>query len=488
MTATKEDTNKTALDLVAGFKYMLTTDKGLITFLIFFEFSVIMFLGSFSEPVQQVFGGPLIPISLPVVDRVSRIIMLYHSLAVPFLAAIVIFVLSFFSVRPRFESQVRWSIMIGAVLTAIGGLTFAYISPYNWVAHGIYIFGLSISFYAGILLLLGLFPTKNFPDPKLNQEGPYFFGLHLEHINLVLVAIAILISTAIGAYVGANFGQAGMENGFLAEEIVRVEQHNLFERMVVSHLHVMIALLDAAVMLVVFRYSGIKGRWFKIAQILTIPGTITLAIGAWLVLPDFPPAHMVINIGAIFLLSAALILTVGGWNETIKGSLGDSYNASPFSVKIKALLREPVKFGMYFQFFWVNLVVTIPGIYVAFNLDTYRSYPLEGEGGALAGLEYAFNVGHWHVLATLTAIIVLFLAMDYFGIKKGRLRDAMAWLLIIGTIIAFSFATLYTLPLRQGLEGTIFVIVDIGVMIMFLGITLFVLRRLIDIFFSSSNA
>ncbi|MHA1983468.1 MAG: hypothetical protein ACW967_03860, partial [Candidatus Hodarchaeales archaeon] len=417
-----------------------------------------------------------------------RIIMLYHSLAVPFLAAIVIFVLLFFSVRPRFESQVRWSIMIGAVLTAIGGLTFAYLSPYNWVAHGVYIFGLSISFYAGILLLLGLFPTKNFPDPKLNSDGPYLFGLHLEHINLVLVAVAILVSTAIGAYVGANFGQTGMGNGFLAEEIVRAEHHNLFERMIVSHLHVMIALLDAAVMLLVFRYSGIKGRWLKIGQILAIPGTVILAIGAWLVLPDFPSAHMVINVGAMFLLSAALILTIGGWKETIKGSLGDSYNTTSFSGKIKSLLREPVKFGMYFQFLWVNLVVTIPGIYVAINLDTYRSYPLEIEGGAFAGLEYAFNVGHWHILATLTAIIILFLAMDYFGIRKGRIRDSMAWLLTIGTIIAFFFATLYMLPVREGLEEMLFVVIDIGVAIMFSGIIIFVISHLYNIFFSTSDA
>ncbi|MHA1990365.1 MAG: hypothetical protein ACW981_06090 [Candidatus Hodarchaeales archaeon] len=488
MTVKKEEQDKNALDLIAGFRHIFTSDKGLIAFLIFFEFAIIMFLGSFSDPIQQVFGGPLIPISLPLVDRVSRIIMLYHSLAVPFLAAIVIFVLSFFSIRPRFESQVRWSIMIGAVLTTIGGLTFAYLSPYNWIAHGIYIFGLSISFYAGILLLLGLFPTKNFPDPKLNEDGPYLFGLHLEHINLVLVAIAILVSTAIGAYVGANFGQAGLENGFLAEEIVRAEHHNLFERMVVSHLHIMIALLDAAIMLVVFRYSGLKGRWLKIGQIITIPGTIILAIGAWLVLPDFPSAHMVINVGAMFLLSAALILTIGGWNETIKGELGDSYSSTPFSGKIKALLREPVKLGMYFQFFWVNLVVTIPGIYVAFNLDTYRSYPLASEGGAFAGLEYAFNVGHWHVLATLTAIIVLFMAMDYFGIKKGRIRDSMAWLLIIGTIIAFLFATLYMLPVREGIEEMLFVVIDIGVAIMFAGITIFVVNHLYNIFFGSSNA
>ena len=101
--------------------------------------------------------------------------------------------------------------------------------------------------------------------------------------------------------------------------------------------------------------------------------------------------------------------------------------------------------------------------------------------------EYAFNVGHWHVLATLSAIIILFLAMDYFEIKKGKLRDSMAWLLTIGSIIAFAFATLYMLPLREGLEGTIFVIIYIGVMIMFLGITLFVLRRLADIFFKPSH-
>ena len=77
--------------------------------------------------------------------------------------------------------------------------------------------------------------------------------------------------------------------------------------------------------------------------------------------------------------------------------------------------------------------------------------------------------------------------MDYFEIKKGRIRDSMTWLLIIGTIIAFLFATLYMLPIRNGFEEMLFVIIDIGVGIMFAGITIFVVNHVYNIFFSSSN-
>jgi len=77
--------------------------------------------------------------------------------------------------------------------------------------------------------------------------------------------------------------------------------------------------------------------------------------------------------------------------------------------------------------------------------------------------------------------------MDYFGINKGCIRDSMAWLLIIGTIIAFLFAILYMIPFREGLEERLFVVIDIGIRIMFAGITIFVVNHLYNIFFNTSN-
>jgi hypothetical protein len=462
--------------LVYGSKMLFSTNKGLIFFLILFEFGIICFLGSFSDPVQKVFGGPLIPVTLPDVDRVSRIIMLYHSLALPFLAVIVLYVLEFFELRQRFIEQVKWSIVAGSILTASAGLTFAYISPYNWVAHGVFLFGLSISFYSGILLLFAIVPTKNFPTTPKSRQGPYIKGIQLEHLNLTIVALAILISTIIGAYVAANFGQGF--NAFLAEDFVRRPEHTIFERMIISHLHIMIALLDAVVMLIVFRYSNLSGTWYKIALLLTIPGTIIMSSGAWLVITGWEKSHMVINVGAVFLLTAALILTFGGWRTASQSILGETYEKQPFKIKALTVLKDPIKFGLYFQFIWVNAVVTIPGIYVAFNLDNiFRT-------AEYLEVEYAFNVGHWHVLATLTAIIILLLTIDYYNITKKLLRSIMGWFLIVGTIISFFFATVYMLrtPNANDVKFVSFILIDIGVTLMVVGIAIFVIYCILKLY------
>ena len=50
--------------------------------------------------------------------------------------------------------------------------------------------------------------------------------------------------------------------------------------------------------------------------------------------------------------------------------------------------------------------------------------------------------GHWHVLATLSAVILLLLIIDVLDIR-GAARKIMAWLLFTGSVIAFGFAVFY---------------------------------------------
>ncbi|MHA2090858.1 MAG: hypothetical protein ACW98K_08355 [Candidatus Kariarchaeaceae archaeon] len=404
-------------------RQLFSSYKGLIAFIILFELAILVFLSTFSEPVVQIFGDPIIPIDLEDSERsrVARIVMLYHALAVPFVAAVAFFVMEFYEIRESVEQQAKWSILTGAVITGITGIDFAY-GLTDWTAHGLFLLGLSISFYGGVLLAIGIFPTRTFPK-KDDDKGSRLFNRNLEYLNLWLVVMAILVSAVIGAMAGARFG-----NGFeatLAEDIVREEDHTVYERMVISHLHIMVALLATAAMIIVFRHSEMRGKLFHRSMLLTLPGIIIMSIGAWLVVTGWEQAHMVINVGAMFLLAAAAILAWYGIRKISMEELGDKYHnplllTGPtrfkririFLIRLRASLRDPVNFGMYFQFIWVNITVTFPGIYVAINLDTYRSAEYEE-------VERAFNTGHWHVLATMIAIIMLFLSMNYFDIQ-GR--------------------------------------------------------------------
>ncbi len=457
-------------------QFLFKTYHGHTVLMMFLILGIVMFLGSFSEPMRAVVGRPLLPITLDEKERAGRIIILYHSLAIPFLAGVVFLVMNYYDIRERLEPLIRWPLLIGAIMTPITGMLFSYIFntfmldefEFRWVFHGLFLVSLSLVFFSGVLFLIGIFPTKTFPKRETHQTSPYYAWINLEYLNMAIVTICLLISAIIGAIVGSFFG-----NGFeaiLSEDIVR-KDHNILERMVISHLHIMVALLAAAVMLLVFRYTKPKGKWYRIALYLAIPGIIIMSIGAWLVIPDFERAHQIINVGASFLLLSALILTILGWTKISKEKLGTEFDTAPLSKKIRAIFSDPVKFGMYFQFVWVNFVVTIPGIYVAFNLDLYRT-------DAYTEIERAFNTGHWHVLATLIAIIVLYMLIDIYSVNP-KARAAIGWILLAGTVIGFGFTVPYMIR-APGTEKTLFfMLIDVGVALMFLGLALYALFLII---------
>ncbi|MBC7227626.1 MAG: hypothetical protein H5T61_10395, partial [Thermoflexales bacterium] len=90
--------------------------------------------------------------------RVGRIVMLYHSLAVPFVAALVYLMLDALPFEAWVPRRVRPAITAGYLLTSIGGLSFAYLRA-GPIAHGVFLVGLSLTFYAGVVLWWGLRPV-----------------------------------------------------------------------------------------------------------------------------------------------------------------------------------------------------------------------------------------------------------------------------------------------------------------------------------------
>ncbi|MHA1928349.1 MAG: hypothetical protein ACTSV2_07195 [Candidatus Thorarchaeota archaeon] len=450
-----------------GFAKWLGSYKGLITATIVYEFCLIAFLGSFSEPVVQMFGAPLIPIILDPATRISRIIMLYHSLAITFLAAVVFFVLDIMDVRTKYETMIKWTMLPGFLLTSLAGMTFAYLLPQNWVAHSLFIFGQSIVFISGVLLAIAVFPTKSF----LEERGQNHWGGKIAQWSLFLTAVCLLVSATIGAVAGSYFGN-GFES-FLAEDLLRFE-HDLFDRMIIGHLHIMLALIDAAVLLLVFRYANREqsGRWYLVAMILTIPGTLIMSAGAWLVLTGWESAHTLITIGSSFSLSAALILVLSGWKKTAMDALGEAYSSSPWLQRIVSVLKDPVLFGLYFLFIWVNVVVTFPGITLAINLDEFRAGPWE--------IERTIAAGHWHVLATLTAMMVFLLTLDHMKVK-GIARQIIGWITVAGSVVAFLFAIYYMFP-HFGVDPAFaFFVTDLGIILLFAGLAIFCVHQLVEL-------
>jgi hypothetical protein len=397
-------------------------------------------LALFSGPLQPLGLAELLGVDLSDAERVGRIIMIYHSLAMPFVAALVYLVLDQvpMATEETADTRIRRSITVpvtvGYMLTSLGGMTFAY-GGRNWVFHGIYLLGLSLVFYAGVLLAVALWPGRRWASDPARYA--HWRGVPLERLAFFLVAVFTLVSAAIGGAAGAFFGDGFV--AFLAEDIVRQDPHTLFQLMIIAHLHIMLTLIDVMILLLVIRTYGVQGRVHKIAVPLTLVGTIIVTSATWSVI-GWEGAHKVINIGSAFLLPGAILVAIWGFatlSRQGEGLIRERVGEGPANVvqRLGALFHDPIRFGVFFELIFVNFVVTVPGVYVAFNLETYRT-------PAYLAVERTILVGHWHILATLSAVLVLFLIADRLGIQ-GWVRQVVGWGLLAGSTLSFVFVNVY---------------------------------------------
>ncbi len=447
-------------------RYLFATPTGNLLTVTAWEALIIAFLSIFSAPLRAMLGIP--PADLPETLRVGRIIMVYHALAVPFVAAVAYLTLDLVSVPAELGRSVRRIITPGYMLTSIGGLGFAYFGR-NWLLHGIFLLGLSLTFYAGILLAAGLWPGR---EQAHSSEYARWGNIPLERVAFFVTAVALLVSAVIGAGAGAFFG-----NGFravLAEDIVR-EKHGLGERAVIAHLHIMLALIDAAIFLLIVRRFDLKGRLHKIAMPLTIVGTVVLSAGAWSVMLWEGVAHKIIYVGSTLLLFAALLMTIAGIAAVIRRqTAARGWHRPSAGQRLRALLADPLHFGPFFQMIWLQPVMVFPGLYTAVKLDEiYRTWPFEAERRIL--------VGHWHILATLSATIMFLLVADRLRLA-GRLRQWVGWGIIVGSDLAFTAGVVYEYLPPAADRTWVMPLLDAGLGAALLALAAFMFYRLFDLF------
>jgi hypothetical protein len=451
--------------LLRRLDYLTRSSRGLLLVVTAWEALIVALLGLMSAPMQELLG---FSVTLPEAERVGRIVMVYHALAVPFVAAIAYLILDLVPTTEDLARTVRRVITPGYMLVSIGGLAFAYLGR-NWLFHGVFLFGQALVFYAGVLLAVGLWPGRHrTTDPAYAHAG----SISLERAAFFVVTVAALVSVLIGAGAGAFFG-----NGFeavLAEDIVH-EEHNLGELAVISHLHIMLALLDVAVLLLVVRRFDLKGPLHKAAMPLTIAGTLVMAAGCWGVMLWEEIAHWIIYAGSSLVLLAALLMVIAGIDRLIKNGLAEQGIArGTAGQKLRALVRNPLHFGLFFQMIWLQPVMVFPGLYTAVKLDeVFRTWPLAAERRIL--------VGHWHILATATAVMMLFLVADRLDVQ-GRMRQLLGWGVLLGANLAFTVAAVYEFLPPQADRAWTTLYLDIGLGVTLVALAVFLGWRLVDLF------
>lgn len=468
------------------FNYLFGSTKGLILVAIAMIAIVTAVWGMLSGPMAEMGVREvvikLLGMKMAQVEREGRIIILYHSIAMAVVAIETYMVTSLLAMKPFFKTAVRVLITVGYIVTMVFGLGFAYFGR-NWALHGLYITGLSLIFFAGVLLVIGLWPW----DPAYrNTDKAYAHigSLDLERVAFFATALTTVISALFGAVPGSFFGN-GFES-FLAENIIRYPEKSTLEYSVIGHLHIMLALIAVMITLIIGRWLNFRGRMHKFAMPLMILGTIVLNLGVWgVVTPLEPVAHMIIYVGATPSMLAALLLLIWEWGQLIKE--GTAHIQKPnLGYRLSALVRDPLRFGPLWQMLFMNFTTSGIGIFMAVRLDEiFRVWPAREERIELTG--------HWHVLSAIIATIILMYYGDMIGLK-GKLRQWYGWGLIVLSDIAFAAVTIFEMKRlfiseaeQQPLVNVLMVAMDFGLALLLLLLAAVMVWRLVDLFKSKGR-
>ncbi len=464
------------------FNYLFMSTKGLVLVAIALCALISAFFGSLSGPMDDLGVKAIMVntfnIDLVDAEREGRLIILYHTIAMAVIAIETYMITDLVKMKESQRVQINSTMTFGYLAAIFAGLPFAYWGT-SWIMHGIYISGLVLIFFSGCLLAYALWPWKNEYKVTNKDYAHTRGGYDLERIAFFSVSIVTLISALFGAVPGSFYG-----NGFytfLAENVVREPIKNSLQLAIIGHLHIMLSLIAIMCTLIICRYMDFKGILHKIAMPLIIVGSIVLSVGAWAVVVD-EIAHFIIYGGSSVAMLGALLLVIFSWDKLIKTGLAEKgLKKGNFFQKIAALVRDPLKFGVTWQMVFMNFTVSFLGIFVAVKLDDiFRNWSFMEEKLILTG--------HWHILATLTATILLMYYADIAGLK-GKVRQWFGWSIIIFSDLAFAAVTVYEIkPMfvdegyRQPIINVTNILGDIGLVVVLVALAALMVWRLIDLF------
>ncbi len=464
------------------FNYLFNSTKGLILVAIAMIAVVTAIWGMLSGPMAEM-GVREVVIKLFGMDivqaeREGRIIILYHSIAMAVVAIETYMITGLLKMKPFFKTSINAIITVGYLTTMIFGMSFAYFG-HNWAFHGLYIFGLSLIFFAGVLLCIALWPWNKEYYITDKDYARTKKGVDLERVAFFATAVTTVISALFGAIPGAYFGN-GFEV-FLAENVIRLPEKTTMQYSIIGHLHIMLALIAIMITLIIGRWLNFKGILHKIAMPLMILGTIVLNLGVWgVVTPLEPIAHTIIYVGATPSMFAALLLLIWSWNKLIKD--GTAHIQKPnFIQKLGALVRDPLKFGPTWQMLFMNFTTSGIGIFMAIRLDEiFRMWPAREERIELTG--------HWHALSAIIATIILMYYGDMLGLK-GKVRQIYGWSIIFLSDIALASVTIFEMKRlfiteaeQQPLVNLLMYMIDFGLGMLLVLLAIVMVWRLIDLF------
>jgi len=462
--------------------YLFKSTKGLILLAIAMIAMETAIFGMLSGPMAEIgirdFVIRILRMDLIQAEREGRIIILYHSISMAVIAIETYMITSLLKMKEFYKTAVRMFITVGYLFVMIFGMGFAYWG-HNWAFHGIYISGLALIFFAGVLLCVALWPWNKEYVITDKDYAHTKRGLDVERMAFFATALTTVISAIFGAVPGSFFGN-GFEV-FLAENIIRLPEKTPMQYSIIGHLHIMLALIAIMITLIIGRWLNFKGILHRVAMPMMILGTIVLNLGVWgVVTPLEPIAHMIIYVGATPSMLAALLLLIWSWAKLIRDGTVQLQKPT-FGQKLAALVRDPLKFGPTWQMLFMNFTTSGIGIFMAIRLDKiFRVWPAREERIELTG--------HWHALSAIIATIILMYYGDMIGLK-GKIRQLYGWLILIFSDTALAAVTIFEMKRlfiseagQQPLVNWLMYAIDFGLGLLLVLLAVVMVWRLIDLF------
>ncbi len=377
--------------------------KSLIVFALIWDLVILFFGMLFAPPFQALTNQLSLPESL-VRFFYPYEAMFFHALAIPFIAVLVYATLAIFGTRGRLASFTIATVTLGFVVSSLSGL-YIVLEGANPIAFGALWVGLALGVLAALGLLRTTWPGREDGQPTMNLRGR-----NLASLCVWVSVLGVLSAAAVGAYASLGSSMWGAASTIPSGKLIAA-----------THEHVIITIIDASLVALIakeFRadlYGGISGLFVKVGLYGILVGVPTTAVATYATVPMGVAAHTSITAFAGILLQSSLFVAYGVIYVEAKNIRG----RLPLGV-----VKNIMTFGLLFILFWVNVAVTLPGIYVAVNLQSFRGLPNE----------QAFITGHTHALITLTALTLLMLLAHVYRVR-GKLGIVGGFALTSGYLI-----------------------------------------------------
>jgi len=394
--------------------------------------------------------------------------MTYHSLSTPFIGIVSLLFLNIIEMRSKVAKLIKYTAAIGGIFGGIGAIFWAYTDLF--LLHHLFLVGLSLLFLCALLLVYGLIPGTEVKESEYYRDIPKIGGFNILHLSAVITIGSMMVFAIFGAVAAIIMLEIGEEFFLVEFEFVanRGIEKELFQELASFHMRLMNALLLTGVLILTFRYTGVKGRLAKIGLWFVLIGVIAMTAGYFLMLVIGKAANAVLMPARALILFTGVIIALVAWRNVSKEELGSEYDSSSLGSKIIAVLKNPLRLSMFVPYFLAGLIVVIPGMFIVADLEAYRdpsNYTVERN----------FATGHPHTLITLGAIVIFCLILHNM-IPKNKLRKIFGWTLFASLMITFPAAAFYFLRSPTDIAGEFalkFMILG-GLFLLFADVLLFV--------------